>query len=75
MQNDSYKFSDSGTYYAPRTGSLQSYKDYIRTLPFIESPEVFGLHENADISSAMLETQLLMATALSLQVCGCVCMS
>ncbi len=68
LQTDSYKFSESGIYYAPRTGSLQAYKDYIRTLPFIESPEVFGLHENADISSAMLETQLLLATSLSLQV-------
>ncbi len=26
---DSYKFSPSGTYYAPRHGKLQSYRDYI----------------------------------------------
>ena len=68
IQNPSYKFSPSGLYYAPAAGSLQSFKDYIRGLPLIESPEVFGLHENADISSAMKETQLLLSTALSLQV-------
>jgi hypothetical protein len=67
-QRDDYKFSPSGIYFAPPTGPLSTYKEYIRSLPFVESPEVFGLHENADISSAMLETSLLLTTSLSLQV-------
>jgi dynein heavy chain, axonemal len=46
MQDDSYKFSTSGIYFAPPEGSLQSYREYISTLPFSEGPEVFGLHEN-----------------------------
>jgi hypothetical protein len=57
-----------GHLFAPSTGPLSTYKEYIRSLPFIESPEVFGLHENADISSAMLETLLPLMTSLSLQV-------
>jgi len=67
IQLPSYKFSPSGIYYAPAAGSLQSFKEYIRALPLIEAPEVFGMHDNADISSAMKETQLLLSTALSLQ--------
>lgn len=44
-------------YYAPTHGEFQSYVDYIRTLPIIPHPEVFGLHENADITKDNQETQ------------------
>ncbi len=46
---------------------MNNYRDYVRTLPFNEGPEVFGLHDNANISSAISETNLLLETALSLQ--------
>ena len=47
---DGYMYSESGSYYAPVFGNLQSYKDYIDGLPIQDGPEVFGLHENANIS-------------------------
>lgn len=47
---DGYKFSESGIYYAPEFGPLDSYRQYIEQLPLIDSPEVFGLHENANIT-------------------------
>ena len=53
----SIRFSDSGTYYAPTKGDYESYVDYIRDLPLIPHPEVFGLHENADITKDQKETQ------------------
>ena len=46
---DGYLLSQSGTYYAPEVGQLQTFKDYVAGLPLIDSPEVFGLHENANI--------------------------
>ena len=52
----SNRFSPSGIYYAPKHGEYQSYVDYIRTLPIIPHPEVFGLHENADITKDNQET-------------------
>lgn len=52
-----FRFSDSGTYYAPVKGDYESYVDYIRDLPLIPHPEVFGLHENADITKDQKETQ------------------
>ena len=65
--DDNYIFSSSGTYFAPPAGSLESYREYVRTLPYHEGPEVFGLHENANISCAIAETNALLDTALSLQ--------
>jgi len=47
---DGYMYSESGKYYAPQFGNKQSYIDYIDGLPMHDAPELFGLHENADIS-------------------------
>ena len=51
------RFSASGKYYAPKEGAYQTYIDYVRGLPLIPKPEVFGLHENADITKDNAETQ------------------
>ena len=53
----SYRFSASGNYYAPPKGEYQDYIDYIRSLPITPHPEVFDLHENADITKDNQETQ------------------
>ena len=53
------RFSPSGLYYAPVEGVCQSYIDYIRALPLNANPEVFGLHDNADITKDNKETQMV----------------
>jgi dynein heavy chain len=65
--DETYKFSPSGRYYAPEPGSLSALREYVDALPFTEGPEVFGLHDNANITCAIAETNLLLDTALSLQ--------
>jgi len=64
---DDYKFSPSGIYYAPAEGNLPDYTDYIKELPINDTAEIFGLHDNAEISSAINDTNQLLLTALSLQ--------
>ena len=64
--NDNYKFSPSAIYYAPKEGVLEEYKDYIRELPLNDPCEVFGLHENAEISSAIIETNFVCNSILAL---------
>lgn len=59
-----HRFSPSGKYFAPVHGDYQIYIDYIRSLPIIPHPEVFGLHENADITKDNQETQNLFDSIL-----------
>ena len=40
--------------------------DYIKNLPMNDSTEVFGLHPNAEISSAIIETNFVCDTVLAL---------
>lgn len=42
--------SESVTYGIPETGPKENYTRAIDSLPMVQSPEVFGLHSNADIS-------------------------
>ena len=61
------KFSPSGTYYVPPVGTLDVFKAYVQGLPMNDDPEIFGMHNNANIASQLRETQTLMETVLSLQ--------
>ena len=66
--DDEYRFVPAfKNYYVPSgEGDLQSFKDYIDTLPLNDPPEIFGLHANAEISAAINETNSLCSTVLSL---------
>ena len=62
-----YKFSPSGTYFAPEDGDLQSYHNYIDSLPIFDLPEVFGMHDNANVNYQRQESVYLLETVLSIQ--------
>ena len=65
--DESYSLSRDRIYYVPQEGSLTSYISYIDSLPMNDPPEVFGLHENAQISFALKESSLLFSALLKLQ--------
>ncbi|KAJ3238670.1 Dynein heavy chain 3, axonemal [Chytriomyces hyalinus] len=65
--DDEYKLSPSGAYLAPPKGSYDSYLLYIKSLPMTQQPEVFGMHENADIAKDLAETNLLISSVLLTQ--------
>ena len=46
---------------------LQGYLSYIKTLPINDAPEIFGLHDNANITFAQNETFALLDALLLLQ--------
>lgn len=74
-----HKLSESGKYYCPHPGIVEDYtvmrllswfslfsQNYIRSLPINDHPEVFGMHENADITSAINENKELFEALLPL---------
>lgn len=64
---DGYKFSQSGLYYSVAANSQEDYLSYIRDLPLNPNPEVFGLHENAEITTNQSETIRTLESIISIQ--------
>ncbi|XP_041955531.1 dynein heavy chain 12, axonemal isoform X1 [Alosa sapidissima] len=62
-----HNFSPSGKYYAPPKSIYEDYVEFIRNLPFTQQPEVFGMHENVDISKDLQQTKLLFDSLLLTQ--------
>lgn len=62
-----YKFSLSGTYYAPPKSDYESYVEFIKELPMTQAPEVFGMDDNVDISKELQETRLFFDSILLTQ--------
>lgn len=51
MKDDKrYNYSHTGIYYSPAELSLDEVKDYIRSFPLEDDPDVFGLNINANIT-------------------------
>jgi len=67
LKYQEYKFSSSGIYYCPPPGSKIDYLEYVKGLPLDTSPEVFGLHDNAEITTAQNEASLILETVLGMQ--------
>ncbi|XP_034354027.1 dynein axonemal heavy chain 12 isoform X4 [Arvicanthis niloticus] len=67
IENPHYKFSPSGNYFAPPKGTYDDYIEFIKKLPFTQEPEIFGLHENVDISKDLQQTKILFESLLLTQ--------
>jgi dynein heavy chain len=70
VEDDDYKFSDSGLWYAPKHGEHEHYVESARNFPLIPAPEAFGMHSNADITKDNKETFDLFTSILVTQSTG-----
>ncbi|XP_041639844.1 dynein heavy chain 1, axonemal [Cheilinus undulatus] len=65
---DDHIYSSSGVYRQIDTNlDIKGYLAYIRGLPINDTPEIFGLHDNANISFAQNETFTLLGAVVRLQ--------
>jgi dynein heavy chain len=65
--SDAFSFSPSGTYKSPPAQTVAEFFEFIKAMPLVPQPEIFGLHENADITCDQNETYSMFETVLSLQ--------
>ncbi|OEH74384.1 dynein heavy chain related protein [Cyclospora cayetanensis] len=65
-EGEAFKFSRSGIYYCPDEEDIEGFNKYIQSLPPNAQPEVFGLHENANINCAKMEGKELLDGILSM---------
>jgi len=70
LLNPDYEFSSSGTYKCPPnsdTATAEEFREWARGFPLTELPEVFGMHDNANITFMQQESDKLIGTVLSIQ--------
>jgi dynein heavy chain len=65
--NDEYKYSPSGIYYAPGVDTIEQVQGYIDQLPFSDPPEIFGMHDNANIAFQSQDANVVLRTILDVQ--------
>jgi dynein heavy chain len=67
---DDYVFSPSGTYRCPDNvdaAGVEDFNAYCDSLPLVEAPEVYGMHENANVSFQQQESDQILSVVLSIQ--------
>jgi dynein heavy chain len=65
-----YEFSNSGLYKCPPncdTATKDEFIEFVKGFPLAEQPEVFGMHDNANISFMQQESDKLLGVVLSIQ--------
>ncbi|XP_050428284.1 dynein axonemal heavy chain 3-like [Adelges cooleyi] len=67
IAEESYTFSTSGVYHVPKDTTREGCLSYLNSLPTNDQPEVFGLHENANITKNNNETNMLLNGTISTQ--------
>jgi dynein heavy chain len=63
-EDDDYKFSPSGIYFAPKHTEYDGYIEFIKGLPTFPDPEIFGFHPNAAITKNQNQTNEVLNTIL-----------
>ena len=67
---ENYSYSESGRYKCPQSKFLKDFKEYVNHLPHFEPPEIFGLHENANLVFETKEANFFVKTLLDQQPRG-----
>ncbi|KAI9224417.1 dynein heavy chain and region D6 of dynein motor-domain-containing protein [Blastocladiella britannica] len=65
--NDGYQLSSSGVYVVPTGSTHEATLEHIRAFPLNQNPEVFGIHENGDITKDLNETAFMVSSVLLTQ--------
>jgi dynein heavy chain len=67
VEEVNFQFSKVKEYHAPTPEGYQSYLDFLENLPVAQLPDIFGMHENVDITKEMMQTRILLSNVLTTQ--------
>jgi dynein heavy chain len=70
VMDPGHKFSESGIYQifvGCKDADLKQYNNYVDSLPLVDPPEIFGMHENANIAFQQQESDNILDVVLSVQ--------
>lgn len=67
VENDNQPITESGAYYIPDDMDRKGYIEFCEALPLTDTVDIFGMHDNADITANQNASQALLAVALTLQ--------
>ena len=65
---DKFKLCPSGLFHIPPDGTYDDYLDFIRTIPE-QNPEMFGMHDNVNITKELQETKQVFARVAKCPYC------
>ncbi|KAL1453423.1 hypothetical protein WDU94_007563, partial [Cyamophila willieti] len=64
VEDTKFSFSPSKIYHITENTSLEGVQAYIQSLPLNNTPEIFGLHDNADLAKNVNETRRVVGNIL-----------
>jgi len=70
VMNPGHAFSPSGIYQiftGCKEATLKEFNAYVDSLPLVDPPEIFGMHENANIAFQQQESDNILEVVLSVQ--------
>jgi len=67
VEESKYRFSSDQSYHVPPADGYDSVTTFLKELPVVQPPALFGMHDNVDISKEMLQTNILFDDMLVTQ--------
>jgi len=67
VEEPKFKFSNDPDYFVAAPDGYDSYMTFLDELPAIQAPEIFGMHDNVDITKEMMQTRILLSNVLTTQ--------
>lgn len=67
LKDETFKFSDNENYLVPKLGTVEEYFEYIDQLQDLDDPDIFGMHENANLTFQSQGSLMMLKEILNLQ--------
>jgi len=67
LKGETFQFSENENYLVPKMTTVEGYMEYIETLQIQDDPDIFGMHENANLTYQSQQSDIMLKEILNLQ--------